>query len=321
LDGVHQRLQLKNLGCLPSRIALTMSGIDSALLGTIIGPSRGARQPGELRMNSSEATIAIADEIFRLMGTGHQVQPFTSRFPGFDLASAYEVATQISERRVAGGATIVGRKIGFTNREVQRAYGISGPICNFMFDTTLSEFGHTDDTFRLGQLAEPLIEPEIALHLVHRPQPGMNDAELIRCVDWIAHGFEIVHSIYPNWKFDVPDSVAAFGLHGGYKIGTRQPIVDDPDGWERKLRSFEIRLESKSGIVRHGRGSNVLGGPIQALRFLVEEMERFPSCKPVGAGEIITTGTLTDAMPAKVGDHWRTEISGMEVPGLNLHFI
>ena len=271
-------------------------------------------------MVSPEGIAAISDEIFDLIGTGRQVQPFTSRFAGFDMAAAYEIANQVCDRRVARGESIVGRKIGFTNRKVQRAYGISGPICNFMFDTTLSELSETDGTFSVGHLSEPLIEPEIALHLASTPTPGMSDAELVRCVDWIAHGFEVVFSIFPGWKFDVPDSVAAFGLHGGYRIGPRKPIANDPDGWEQKLRSFEIRIESSAGAVRNGRGTNVLDGPIQALRFLVDEMQRFPSCVPVQAGEIITTGTLTDAMPAKVGEEWRTQISGMELPGLKLQF-
>lgn len=271
-------------------------------------------------MVSPEGIDAISDEIFGLIGSGRQVQPFSRRFAGFDMATAYEVARQVCDRRVARGEAIVGRKIGFTNREVQRAFGISAPICNFMFDTTLSELSGTDGTFSVGHLSEPLIEPEIALHLARTPTPGMSDAELVRCVDWIAHGFEIVFSIFPGWKFDVPDSVAAFGLHGGYRIGPKQSIANDPDGWERMLRSFEIGIESSTGVVRHGRGSNVLGGPIQALRFLVEEMERFQSCMPVQAGEIVTTGTLTDAMPAKAGEEWRTQISGMELPGLRLQF-
>jgi len=271
-------------------------------------------------MVSPEGIDAISDEIFGLIGSGRQVQPFSRRFAGFDMATAYEVARQVCDRRVARGEAIVGRKIGFTNREVQRAFGISAPICNFMFDTTLSELSGTDGTFSVGHLSEPLIEPEIALHLARAPTPGMSDAELVRCVDWIAHGFEIVFSIFPGWKFDVPDSVAAFGLHGGYRIGPKQSIANDPDGWERMLRGFEIGIESSTGVVRHGRGSNVLGGPIQALRFLVEEMERFQSCMPVQAGEIVTTGTLTDAMPAKAGEEWRTQISGMELPGLRLQF-
>ena len=59
-----------------------------------------------------------------------------------------------------------------------------------------------------------------------------------------------------------------------------------------------------------GRGRNVLGGPIQALRFLVEEIARYPVNAPIGAGEIVTTGTLTDAQPARPGESGRRSSTG-----------
>ena len=104
-------------------------------------------------MVSTAGITAISDEVFGLIGTGRQVQPFSSGFADSDLATAYQVAKQVCDRRVARGDSIVGRKIGFTNREVQRAYGNSGPTCRFMFDTTLSELleltaRFQSDTFR-----------------------------------------------------------------------------------------------------------------------------------------------------------------------------
>ena len=126
----------------------------------------------------------------RLIGSGRQVLPFSSRFPRASIcfATAYEVARQVCDRRVARGETIVGRKIGFTNSDVQKAFGISAPTCNFMFDTTLSVLSETDGTFSVGHLSEPLIEPEItATHLARTPTPGMSGAELVRCVGLGSH--------------------------------------------------------------------------------------------------------------------------------------
>ena len=36
------------------------------------------------------------------------------------------------------------------------------------------------------------------------------------------------------------------------------------------------------------------------------------------AGETVTTGTLTEAMPIAAGETWSTELSGIEVRGLQL---
>jgi 2-oxo-3-hexenedioate decarboxylase len=46
----------------------------------------------------------------------------------------------------------------------------------------------------------------------------MDETVLLACIDWVGHGFEIVQSIFPGWKFSVPDAVAAFGLHGALLI-------------------------------------------------------------------------------------------------------
>ena len=54
-------------------------------------------------------------------------------------------------------------------------------------------------------LTEPKIEPEIMFGFVAAPSPGMDDAALLSCIAWVAHGFEIAQSIFPDWKFSAAD--------------------------------------------------------------------------------------------------------------------
>jgi hypothetical protein len=65
-----------------------------------------------------------------------------------------------------------------------------------------------------GSRWSPRIESEIIFKLALAPAPGMDETALLACIDWVGHGFEIVQSIFPGWKFSAPDAVAAFGLHG-----------------------------------------------------------------------------------------------------------
>jgi 2-oxo-3-hexenedioate decarboxylase len=62
----------------------------------------------------------------------------------------------------------------------------------------------------------------------------------------------------------------------------------------------------------------VLGGPLTALAFLVDLLKKQPAAPPLRAGEIISTGTLTDAHPVAPGETWRTEVTGFG--GLTLAF-
>ena len=177
----------------------------------------------------------------------------------------------------------------------------------------------TGATFALTGLSEPLIEPEIALHIVKSPQPDMGDDELFGCVDWIAHGFEIVHSIFPRWAFGAADAVAGFGLHGAYFIGERCRVAGRREEWADALLTFTLDLMSED-VHRRGRGANVLGGPIKALRYLVNDLDRSQGGERLRPGEIVTTGTLTEAMPVAAGQTWSTALSGIPLQGLRLSF-
>src|SRR5215510_15491536 len=53
--------------------------------------------------------------------------------------------------------------------------------------------------FALAPFAEPRIEPEIVFRLAAAPSPEMDEAALFGCIDWVAQGFEIVHSVFPGW--------------------------------------------------------------------------------------------------------------------------
>ena len=261
----------------------------------------------------------IADEAFAIFGAGRQVASYASRYPGFDLSEAYEVAERLRDLRAARGETAIGRKIGFTNRAVQIAYGVHGPIWNYMFDSTVRDLAAIGGRFDLSGLTEPLLEPEIVFHIATPPRPDMTAEELLGCIDWVAHGFEIVQSIFPNWKFTAADAVAGYGLHGAYLLGARHPI-DDARLWTNALSGFALELNGEGGVKRRGLATNVLGGPLEALGFLVRELGASPLGKPLRPGELVTTGALTDAMPVAAGQTWSTSLSGIPIEGLRVRF-
>jgi 2-oxo-3-hexenedioate decarboxylase len=262
----------------------------------------------------------IAEEAFAILGTGQQVAPFSSRYPAFDLATAYKVAAQVRDMRGARGENAIGRKIGFTNRAVWGGYGISAPIWNYMFDSTVKDLTAANETFALVDLPEPRIEPEIVLHLTSAPHAGMTERELFDCIDWVAHCFEIVHSIFPGWAFKAADAVAAYGVHSALLLGDRHEISRKPAQWAEALSSFTVELVGDDGTSRPGHAQNVLGGPLKALQFLVEELARYPASEPLRPGELVTTGTLTEAMPVGIGQTWSTQLSGIDIQGLRLRF-
>lgn len=267
------------------------------------------------------SAAAIAAEALAARDGGRQIAPFSSRGDGLDLATAYDAAAQVRATRLARGELPVGRKIGFTNRTIWDEYGVYAPIWGTMYASTVHELATLGGRFALEGLAEPRIEPEVVFGLARVPEPGMDAAAVLGCIDWIAHGFEIVQSIFPAWKFAAADTVAAFGLHGALLLGPRRSVIDaDRAGWLASLSSFQIDLLRDGTPADHGHAANVLDGPLFALRHLVEVLAADSSQPPLAAGEMVTTGTLTRALPIAPGERWSTALHGVAIDGIEVVF-
>ena len=263
---------------------------------------------------------AIGAEALAALDTGHQISPFSARLSAFDLDDAYRVTAAIRQMRETRGEMPVRRKIGFTNRTIWTEYNVYEPVWGYVYDPTVHNLAEIGDTFSLMGLAEPRIEPEIVFKLASAPIPGMDETALLACIDWVGHGFELVQSIFPGWKFSAPDTVAAFGLHGALLIGPRHSIAAHAGDWSRTLSTFEIDLKREGTVVDHGRAANLLGGPVSALRHLVDILSRDQVNPPLAAGEIVTTGTLTRALPVSAGETWTTDLTGVALDGICVRF-
>lgn len=269
---------------------------------------------------SDPAIETIAAAATEVLGQGgRQIAPFTAHDPAFDLDRAYRVTPAVRRLREARGERVVGRKIGFTNRNIWAQYGVYAPIWGYVYDSTLRDLAALDGPVPLATFAEPRIEPEIVFGLASAPHAGMDEAALLSCIGWVAHGFEIVQSIFPDWVFAPADTVAAFGLHGALFVGERHPVAEKRDEWLRALSDFSITLRCGE-VIRHGHARDVLGGPLSALKHLVDLLATDPHNPPLAAGEIVTTGTLTLAIPVKPGERWRTELSGIPLQGIAIAF-
>jgi 2-oxo-3-hexenedioate decarboxylase len=267
---------------------------------------------GSMADNAIEAHTA---ELLAAYGAGRQLAPISNGNPAFDAKAAYRIAHKITGLREARGERQVGRKIGFTNRTIWPIYGVTGPMWGPVWDTTLHEIG--DGMHNLPPVPEPRLEPEIAFGMKSAPRAGMSEAELAGCIGWVSHGFEIVFSPFPNWRFSGADSAAAFGLHGGLYLGPRLPLTQSIIN---QLPRFRLELEGPDGKLLTGCGADVLDGPLEALSYLLDTLATDPGATPVGEGEVITTGTLTDAVPISCGDRWTTRLDGIDLPGGTIAF-
>lgn len=270
--------------------------------------------------NDHSGTLrAIAAEAFDALRNTRQILPFSDRPTGLDVADAYRVTPLVRRMYEGEGARVVGRKIGFTNRTIWAQYGVYAPIWGYVFDRSVGELADVQ-VLPLKPFSEPRIEPEIVFALGAAPSAEMDELALSQCIAWIALGFEIVQSIFPGWKFKASDTIAANGVHGALLIGPRHPFAPRAAEWLRKIDAFEIDLSCDGRLIDRGRAENVLGSPLSALRHLVQVLASDPVNPPLAAGEIVSTGTLTKAMPVAPGETWTATPMGIGLDPIRLRF-
>jgi 2-oxo-3-hexenedioate decarboxylase len=261
----------------------------------------------------------VADEVGEALAGHYQIPTFSSRPGGLTLAQAYRVTALLRAAFEARGETITGRKIGFTNREMWKVYGVQSPIWGHITNRTTLDLAATP-ALRIADFVAPRIEPEIVFGLKAAPGPGIGEAALLDCIAWVAFGYEIVQSIFPGWKFAAADAVAAHCVHGALLIGARHPIPPRKAAWQRELAGFAVELYCNGTLSQRGSGALVLDSPLLALRCLVDLLANDPHNPPLRAGEIVSTGTLTLAMPVRAGESWTAKVSGIPLEEIALRF-
>lgn len=263
---------------------------------------------------------AIAREMQEAQDHAEQLAPFTDRYDGFDLGAAYATAQWIHDARCRAGAIPVGRKIGFTNPDMWALYGVREPIWGYMYASTVAHLENGRARCSLRGLTEPKIEPEIIFHFRAAPEAEAGLPEILDAIDWVAHGFEIVQSHFPGWRFQAADTVADGGLHAKLLVGAPCPLANlGPDPAD-VLEAFTVELCRGGKVEETGIGSNVLGSPLKAMAHLLKVLGEQPQFPPLRAGELVTTGTITKARTLHPGEAWSTTLRGIPLPGLSVVF-
>ncbi|RXZ33694.1 4-oxalocrotonate decarboxylase [Oxalobacteraceae bacterium CAVE-383] len=256
--------------------------------------------------------------------------PLLSAEEPLSVADAYQIAGRIAAIRTAQGEVQIGRKIGFAIKKDWDRYGVidgvAEPIWAPIFDTTVR---YADDNHGIQSLEgalQPRIEPEIIFKLGSAPPPQATLEQLADCIEWMAHGFEIVSCPFPNWEFTTADVIAAFGLHGALIVGEPHVLSS---ATRRNLAmlltssSMSLSCSTDQNAILRAAGycNDILDSPLHALLQLHRLLQAQPMSAPLRAGEIISTGTWTDAYPIQAGQTWITAFSGIALQGLTVAFV
>ena len=260
---------------------------------------------------------ALAQELTDAYASKTIIQAPSSRDGGLDLDTAYATEAAIAAARRAGGHQTVGWKVGFANKAMWRALKLETLVWAHIYDDTVRYADWNDKTLSIGQMVAPKIEPELVFKLAQAP--ASNDpVAILQATEWYALGFEIIDCVFPDWKFQPADFVAARGLHAALVVG--EPVYVEPEDIEKlvtDIADFTVRLLKNNELVEAGAGKNSLKSPLLCIGELFEALKRRGG-ETLQAGDIISTGTLTSSMPMTAGDTWIASLSGIPPSALTL---
>lgn len=271
-------------------------------------------------MHSDTELQVLAAEIILAQDNNSKVTTYSSSGRDLSMSQAYRVSWLVHEERLKSGWKSIGRKIGFTNQEMWALFGVNQPVWSFVYDKTYEEIGSTY-ICPLLNLVQPKIEPEIVFCLRKAPSRGASEEEILGCIEWMAHGIEMVQCHYHDWKFTSTDAVCDASFHGKLLVGRKRYILPDDANVGTLLKACEVSLYRGDELVEVGYGRNVLGSPLHAVASLIEAIYREGSVYPILPGEVITTGTITKAYSVNPHEKWRTEFRQNDFPGLAINFV
>lgn len=251
----------------------------------------------------SEQTIeSISRDLYSAERDKRTLRPITETYPEIDIDTAYKIQLGLIQLKDADGKKIVGKKIGLTSKAMQKMLNVDQPDYGHIFDNMVLQDGVV---FRVAELIQPKIEPEIAFILdCEIKGPGVTPMQVLAATRFVVPALEIIDSRIEGWRIKLCDTIADNASSARVVLGCSPKRVD-----ERDLKLVGMILEKNGDIVQTGAGGAVLGHPAVAVAWLANAVGRFGVS--LNAGDIIMPGALCGAVDVGAGDLLQASFDGL----------
>lgn len=243
-----------------------------------------------------------ADRIAAAWDSGTPCPPVRDLFATGDVDSAYAVQDIATERMLASGRRLVGRKIGLTSPAVQKQLGVDQPDYGMLFDDMDVPIGAT---IPWGRVNQPRIEAEIAFVLKDDlDDTRLTSADVLSAIDYAVASLEIVGSRIAKWDISLVDTIADNASSGLFAIGHQPRRMHEID-----VIGASMTLSRGDEVVSTGSGASCLGSPVSALLWLARMMAA--RGRPLGRGDLVLSGALGPMIAVNPGDRFTATIDGL----------
>jgi 2-oxo-hept-3-ene-1,7-dioate hydratase len=250
------------------------------------------------------ADILIAAERER-----KQAVQLSTTWPDIAIEDSYAISTEVANRKIAAGASLIGHKVGLTSKAMQRSSQIDEP-----------DYGHLLDHMMIADGAKvphenyclPRVEIELAF-ILGKPLkgPGIGLPEVLRATEYVVPAIEIVDARIRDQR-KIFDTVADNGAAAGIVIGGRPVGPMDVD-----LRWVGGIMYRNSEIEETGVAAGVLGHPALGVAWLANKLGAHGvTLEP---GHIVLAGSFTRVVFARKGDTLHADFGSLG--GIAIQFV
>lgn len=229
-------------------------------------------------------------------------QPFANPPEGMTTADAACTRAKFQQQLARAHGELVGYKVDLSNVHLQKTFRATEPVWGSYYKGMLLPARSTVPA-KFG--AQPLYKADL---LVRVKSSGINQAktpaEVLAHVDQIIPYIELVDVLVQKPAQLTVNNVAAINV--GARLGVMgEPLAVPKEGKARQrmlreLETMSVRVIGPSGrILARGKGSDVMGHPLQAVVWLTGALrEQQAELKP---GQWVSVGAMSPLLRARAG--------------------
>ncbi len=219
------------------------------------------------------------------------------------LDDAYRVNLAITQRRLAGGETQAGWKVGVTAKAMQQQMGVHQPVFGVLFES-----GHRASGVELNfsGLIEPSVENELCITIGKTLRgPGISIEQTREAIASVAPALEIVErrGVFSDLPLAMADNAQQKYFVTAAEIAWPRGLPGGRGPAPISMRLSEASVEVFLNAVTQeiASGAEVMGDPLASVTWLANQLAEYGVA--LEAGMRVMSGSFTKQYRIKRGDH------------------
>jgi len=234
----------------------------------------------------------VAESFYRFFKEGVFI-PAIDDISTLTIEEAYECQRMYQALRASDGDKSFGYKVGCTSAAIREQFGFNDPICGCLMTPGLFQEG---EPLKENQYHSLAIEPEFVFTLKRDLlDEDITDDELLDAIEFIQPGIELHNYVYHYPQPTRQELICSNGIFAGLIVGSHKVRARDIDWILEK-----VKVTVNGTAVATGVASDIMGSPLNSLRFLIRHFS--DRGKMLQAGEMVIPGSATELIAVGAGD-------------------